>query len=553
MTDTATKPKGKKVRVIPADPHMTKSASDKRNRIIRVAAYCRVSTQEEEQLNSYEVQCRYYREKIQNEPTWKLAGIFADRGISGTSTKKRDEFNKMIRACQRDSIDMIITKSISRFARNTADCLKYVHKLSQLNVVVFFEEQGIKSTDTNAELYITIYGSIAQSESENISKNVSWGLQQRAREGKVSFGYSSFLGYRKGDNGEPEIVPEEAETVRRIYSRYLAGDSLQTIADELTADGIPSPAGKPQWCLGTIKSILTNVKYKGDAILNRTFVHDVLSKKIVINRGERPMIYVENSHEAIIDADTFAKVQKEMARRRGRSDTKRTDLKTKLGKHSSKYALTDILICGECGSAYRRTLWKIRDEYVPVWRCIGRLNKHKTCFHSPTMYEDSLHEAIMEAVKLAALQNMDLLDQLKRHICMGLSEDFCEDRTLEIRVRLAEIDAEFNELLNGIDSAISTEDYDDSAMRRLMEEKHSLEDELASYADDSQRQASRLDDILTVVEGIHNHPLPFNDPLIYQMLDTVTVESADRIKVLFRGGLEIEQAVYRKRKKDSAD
>ena len=503
--------------------------------------------------NSYEVQCRYYKEKIGNEPSWKYAGIYADKGISGTSTKKRDAFNRMIRACQRGSIDMIITKSISRFARNTADCLKYIHKLNRLNVVVFFEEQGFRSTDPNAELFITIYGSLAQSESENISKNVIFGLQQRAREGKVSFGYSSFLGYRTGENSEPEIVPEEAETVRRIYARYLAGDSLKTIAEELTADGIPSPAGKPQWYVGTIKSILSNVKYKGDALLNRTYVQDVLSKKVVVNRGERPMIYVENSHPAIIDAETFARVQTEMARRCGRSDTNRTDLKTKLGKHSSKYALTDILICGECGSAYRRVIWTIKGEHVPVWRCIGRLNKVKTCRHSPTMYEEPLQEAIMEAIKLAALQNTDLLDQLKRHISMGLSEDSGKDRSLEIQVRLVEIDAEFKELLSRISSDDCIEDFDDSEMRRLMEEKHKLEEELESNTGSSQSPTSRLDDILTVVEGIQNRPMPFDDPMIYQMLDTVTVEAEDRIRVLFRGGLEIEQKVYQERRRGSAD
>ena len=210
----------------------------------RVAAYCRVSTQQEEQINSYEVQTRYYTEKINAEPKWKLVKIFADKGISGTSTKHRDEFNKMIRMCKRGRIDMIITKSISRFARNTVDCLKYVRLLKDINVDVFFEEQGIHSIEKGSEFYITVYGSIAQSESENISANVRWGKEQSAREGNVSSHYKNFLGYRKGDDGNPEIVPEEAEIIRYIYERFLAGDSYQTIINNLQDRNILTPGGK---------------------------------------------------------------------------------------------------------------------------------------------------------------------------------------------------------------------------------------------------------------------------------------------------------------------
>ena len=195
-------------------------------RVLRVAAYCRVSTKQEEQLNSYENQVQHYTERINSENGWTLEGIYADKGISGTSVKNRDEFNRMIRRCKQGKIDMIITKSIARFARNTVDCLKYVRLLNDLGVDVYFEEQGIHSNQPGAEFYITIYGSIAQSESENISANIKWGKAQSAKEGKVIFQYKNFLGYRKGEDGQPEIVPEEAETIRLIYDRFLAGDSL---------------------------------------------------------------------------------------------------------------------------------------------------------------------------------------------------------------------------------------------------------------------------------------------------------------------------------------
>ena len=185
-------------------------------RVLRVAAYCRVSTKQEEQLNSYENQVQHYTKRINSENGWTLEGIYADKGISGTSVKNRDEFNRMIRRCKQGKIDMIITKSIARFARNTVDCLKYVRLLNDLGVDVYFEEQGIHSNQPGAEFYITIYGSIAQSESENISANIKWGKAQAAREGKVVFRYKNFLGYRKGEDGQPEIVPEEAETIRFI-------------------------------------------------------------------------------------------------------------------------------------------------------------------------------------------------------------------------------------------------------------------------------------------------------------------------------------------------
>lgn len=308
--------------------------------LLRVAAYCRVSTKQEEQLNSYENQVEHYTHRINSEKDWQLEGIYADKGISGTSVKKRDEFNRMIHRCKQGKIDMIITKSIARFARNTVDCLKYVRTLKDLGVDVYFEEQGIHSNQPGAEFYITIYGSIAQSESENISANFKWGKAQSAKEGKVNFHYQNFLGYRKGTAGKPEIVPEEAETIRLIYGLFLAGNSLSGIAHELEKRGILSPAGKEKWQLSTVRSILSNEKYKGDAIINKTYITDCISKKVRANNGERPKYYVENSHPAIIDSVTFSRVQEELARRSGKHKVKQVGTKTEQGKYSSKYALT---------------------------------------------------------------------------------------------------------------------------------------------------------------------------------------------------------------------
>ena len=511
----------------------------------RVAAYCRVSTQQEEQINSYEVQTRYYTEKINAEPKWKLVRIFADKGISGTSTKHRDEFNKMIRMCKRGRIDMIITKSISRFARNTVDCLKYIRLLKDINVDVFFEEQGIHSIEKGSEFYITVYGSIAQSESENISANVRWGKEQAAREGKVSFQYKNFLGYRKGADGNPEIVPEEAETIRYIYRRFLAGDSYQTIMENLQNKNILTPSGKTTWRYGTLHSILTNERYMGDAVINKTYTVDCISKKTKRNNGERAKYYVENNHPAIIDRVTFGKVQEEVARRSGLQKVKQVGTKTELGKYSSKYALTELLVCGECGTPYRRCTWTSCGNKRIVWRCISRLDYgKKRCHDSPTMGEEELHRAIMRAVQTVAMQNIKLLQTLKSHIATTVKCDDSEDKKLEIKVRLAEINEEFQKAM----SLVSVDDDNnvviEQRLTELIMERDMLNKELAKYAENENSSAqSKINEIVRLTDILENQPMQFNDELVRQILQCVVVESKDLIKVIFNDGTEIDQPI----------
>ena len=537
----------KVVRVIPATVNPQEKLKSE-YRQIRVAAYCRVSTKQEEQLNSYDVQVKFYTEKIQSEPKWSLVGIFADKGITGTSVKKRDEFNRLMRLCKRGKVDMIITKSISRFSRNTVDCLKYVRMLRELNIDVFFEEQGIHSIDPGAEFYITIYGSIAQSESENISANVKWGKAQSAREGKVPFNYKRSIGYRKGEDGNPEIDPEQAAVVKLIYERFLAGDSFGGIAAYLAERNIPSPCGKEVWGNGTIKSILSNEKYKGDAILNKTFTVDCLTKKVKVNNGERQKFYVENNHPVIIDSATFARVQEELARRAGKRKVKQKGTTTEQGKYSSKYALTELLICGECGTPYRRCTWTASGKKKIVWRCINRLDfGKKYCHNSPTIEESVLQEAIMEAIKNTAQRNTELLATLKLHIGMGLESMETEDRSLAIQVRIAEINAEFKELLETISADTADISYYEQRMGELSVEKQSLEAELKQYADAQERRdaaKSRMDEIAAVIDALANHPMTFDDRLVRQVLECVIVESKDVIKVVFKGGMEIFILLY---------
>ena len=515
-------------------------------RAIRVAAYCRVSTKQEEQLNSYENQVKHYTDRINAEPGWILEGIYADKGITGTSYKKRDEFNRMIRRCKQGKIDMIIVKSIARFARNTVDCLKFVRMLRDLDVDVYFEEQGIHSNQPGAEFYITIYGCIAQSESENISANVRWGKAQSAKEGNVPFHYKNFLGYRKGADGKPEIDPDEAEIVRFIYDRFLAGDSLGGIAQKLEDLQIPSPSGKPKWQFSTIQSILTNEKYKGDAIINKTYIKDCISKKVMINNGDRPKYYVENNHPAIIDSLTFSRVQEEIARRNSKKKVKQKGSKTEQGRYSSKYALTELLVCGECKTPYRRCTWTISGQKKIVWRCISRLDfGKKYCHNSPSIEESVLHRAIMRAIMDTALKNSDVLKMLKLHIGMGFEENTTEDNALNIQVRIAEIDAEFKAMLSGV-SSDTVDAFDDAKASALITEKSELQKQLEQLQEIHQKRINtkhRLDDIYTILDGLKNRPMEYDDQMVRQILECVTVDSKEQITVIFIGGLKIKQSL----------
>ena len=536
----------KRVRTIPATVQPLNVYSTE-YLLKRVAAYCRVSTKQEEQLNSYETQVRYYTDRINREPGWKLAGIYADKGITGTSMKKRDEFNKLIRQCKRGKMDMIIVKSISRFARNTLDCLKITRMLRELKVDVYFEEQNLHSIDPSSEFYISIYGSVAQSESENISHNVAWGKARSAKDGNVFFAYKSFLGYRRGADGKPEIDPEQANTVRRIYDHFLAGNSLQQIANGLTADGIPTPMGRTVWQASVVQSILSNEKYKGDALLGKTYVEDCISKKVKVNAGERPQYYVENNHPAIIDAATFSRVQEELARRASKRKVKQTGTTTEQGKYCGKYALTELLICGECGTPYRRCTWTVGGKKRIVWRCINRLDYGKKyCHHSPTMEEAPLQNAIMDAVLKTAQIDPNILQTLKQHIRLGLGAGAGEDKSVEIQIRIAQIDQEFKSLLNSVTAENQQELLTDPRITDLMTEKRQLEKELAEYAAAEQHRqntASRLDNIFTILDGMKNHPLTYDDAVIRQILQCVIVESKEKIKVVFIGGMEVETEV----------
>ena len=352
MTEAATG--GTRVRMIPATVRRCAVARPLTERL-RVAAYARVSTDDEEQQTSYEAQVDYYTKKIRENPEWIFVEVYADEGITGTSTKRRKNFNRMIDDAMAGMIDRIITKSVSRFARNTVDTLTTVRKLKEKGVGVTFEKENIDTLDSKGELFITIMSSLAQEESRSISENVTWGWRKRIADGKVSVAYSHFLGYEKGPDGNMQIVEEEAKVVREIYAMFLDGKTPSGIAAALTKRSVPTPAGKATWQASTVKSILSNEKYRGDALLQKTFTVDFLTKKAKVNEGEAPQYYVENSHPAIVSAEVFELVQAELAKRRQRG-----------GRTSAVTPFSGRLVCGECGAYFGSKVWHSTDAYRSV-------------------------------------------------------------------------------------------------------------------------------------------------------------------------------------------
>ena len=333
------------------EPHKSTLVDREKYRQTRVAAYCRVSTDSEEQLTSYKTQKKVYTDMIAARKDWSLVDIYADEGISGTLAEKRPRFKKMIEDCLAGKIDYIVTKSVSRFARNTVECLDYVRMLKSRGIGILFEEQNIDTLKSDSELYLVIYAGFAQAESESISKNITWSKRKNFEEGKVSLQYKKMLGYRKGEGGEPEIVPEEAKLVERIFDLYIAGETPLSISEILQVEN-PAFDGKHfTYGKGMIEGILFNVKYCGDAILQQSVTVDPIMKKRKKNTGEALMYYVQNSHPAIVTREKFNKAQEERARRRTFAPKSQKAAITATGKYS-RYALSQVLICAECGSPF---------------------------------------------------------------------------------------------------------------------------------------------------------------------------------------------------------
>lgn len=541
---TATKISKKNITVMSPPKAMTVDKEKYHQK--RVAAYCRVSTDSEEQLTSYTTQKKVYTEMIAARPDWELAGIYADEGISGTRADKRPQFQKMIKDCFAGKIDYIVTKSVSRFARNTVDCLEHVRILKNRGIGIFFEEQNIDTLSIDSELYLVIYAGFAQSESESMSKNITWAYRKRFEDGKVLMQYKSMLGYRKGADGEPEIVPEEAKIVTRIFDMFLSGQTVRAISEQLRSEKIHIPGKNFSFSHVMVYNILRNEKYCGDSILQKTITVDCISKTRRDNMGEAPMYYVQNSHPAIISRETYHMTQAEIARRKTLAPASEKKAVTVAGKYS-KYALSEVLVCGECGSRYRRVTWTSGGKRV-VWRCSNRLeNGKKYCKMSLTVKEESLHAAIVRAInKFNSQDHAAYLALMKATIGEALG---IQAETAEIDELKRRIDALNQKMVSIIQKAARDgEDIEEHESEfKEMAESIALFKQRISVLEQAKRtdaeMSERMAKIQEIIDERQAHQDVYDDSIVRQMIECIKVFSNGNIEVYFGGGNCIHETI----------
>ncbi len=419
------------------------------------------------------------------------------------------------------------------------DCLKYVRLLKSLGIGVVFEKENINTLTESSEFILALHSSFAQAESESISKNVSLGVQMAFREGKVRYQFKHWLGYRKGADGKPEIIPEEAETVRLIFDLYLDGGTVRDIAERMIAEGRKNAVGDVSWNHNTIRSILTNEKYTGDALLQKTYTVDCISHRQKKNNGEKAMYLVTDAHPAIIDRDTFNLVQQEIARRASKRKVS-SNAVSEQGKYSGKFALTELLICGECGTPYRRCSWNIRGNKRKVWRCLSRLeNGKKYCHQSPTLDEEKLQRAIVRTINTYFDCGEELADILRRNTAVVMGGQSCaEFRSLE--ARLAEIDKTRSECIEAITSGAVSEDALDDKFQQLYEEEERLTKWLDDLRSEQHEDANaQLEAAVQEIESTQFRLESYHDVLVRKLIECIRVLDAEHIQIIFKGGTEV--------------
>ncbi len=543
--------KKKNISLIPSKPEYDRSIKPQ-FKALRVAAYCRVSTTLEQQESSYEAQVSYYTEKIKSNPNWKLAGVYADDGKSATNTKKRDDFNAMIEDCMAGKIDMVITKSVSRFARNTVDSLQNIRKLKEKNIAVFFEKEGVNTLEGTGELLITILSSQAQEESRNLSENTRWGLVRRFENGVVSVNHNKFLGYTKDKNGELVIVPEEAELVRRIFRLYLEGNSVIQIKKTLELEGITTVTGGTKWWDSTITKMLSNEKYMGDVLQQKTYTIDFLTKKRVKNDGIVPQYYIEDDHEAIIPKELYYQVQEEKARRASLSKTAaarraKQEQEKEKSKYSSKFALSDIMVCKECGQPYRRQIWSKYGQKIAVWRCENRLkNGTKNCRHSPTFKENILHEAIMAAINSVVENRSEFVGAFRENVIRVIGSYSTRNVDTEYDGQIEKLQGEMLALIEeNAKQGTITEDFD-GQYHRIAEQINVLKQkklELVREQKKAENFQKRLDDMDACLKKSTCEVGEFDNDLVRRLLQNIKAVKEDLIEIQFKSGIVMSQRV----------
>lgn len=521
----------KTVTTIPATLTRFTAAPLNQVRKRRTAGYARVSTDSEEQQTSYEAQVDYYTNYIKSRDDWEYVGVYTDDGISATSTAKREGFKRMIADALDGKIDLIVTKSVSRFARNTVDSLTTVRQLKEKGIEIYFEKENIWTLDSKGELLITIMSSLAQEESRSISENCTWGQRKRFADGKVTVPFNRFLGYDRGEDGNLVVNPEQAATVRRIYSMFLQGMTPFGIARKLTTDGVLSPGGKERWSAGSVRSILTNEKYRGDALLQKSYTVDFLTKKKKPNEGEIPQYYVENNHQAIIQPEVFDMVQRELARRgQNRSH------------HSGVHLFSGKIKCGQCGSWYGSKVWHSTDKYrCTIWQCNHKFNGDEKC-GTPHLTEEEVQRYYLSAVNKLLTDRDDIIGTFELAKSAAFDTTALAAERDELQSELLVVSELLQQCIQeNAHVALDQTEYQkryDGLTERFNKTKSRLDTVTATISDKQARQATIeafLDELrrLDVVTE-------FQPALWYSLVDFMTVYSKDDVRVTFKDGTEIQ-------------
>lgn len=522
----------KRITVIPASINILAKSAEHSLKKRRVAGYARVSTDSDEQYTSYEAQVDFYTKFIKERADWSFVRVYTDEGISGTNTRRREGFNEMIADALDGKIDLIVTKSVSRFARNTVDSLVTIRKLKEKGVEVFFQKENIWTMDSKGELLITIMSSLAQEESRSISENVTWGQRKRFADGKVSLPYGRFLGYAKGADGLPQVVEEEAEVVRYIYRLFIRGKTPHGIAKILTAEGIQTPAGQKKWHGTTVQSILMNEKYKGSALLQKTFTVDFLQKKLKINEGEVPQYYVENSHDAIIDPREWDAVQTELARRQ------------KLGgRYRGTSIMASRMVCADCGSFFGEKVWHSNSRYQKtILRCNSKYKGEQVC-STPTLSEVDVKKRFLTLYNTLLLQKEVLLDD-----CESIRDTLTDCSAIEKRMNTLQQEMEVvAELIQRCVEENSTIAMDqDEYAERYNGYVDQYEKAKEAYTDLARQKEAKLvkrnamDTFITSLSERAEPIVEFDDLLWVILVEQVIVHHDGRLTFCFHSGMEFE-------------
>lgn len=517
----------KKVRTIPATLNRFNSEPVAVLRKRKVAGYARVSTDSEEQATSYDAQMTYYKGYIESRDDWEFVDMYSDEGITATNTKRREGFNRMIEDALAGKIDLIITKSVSRFARNTVDSLTTIRKLKEKGIEVYFEKENIWTLDAKGELMITIMSSLAQEESRSISENTTWGKRKQFADGKGSVAYSRFLGYDK----DFVIDEEQADSVRLIYKLFISGYSLYAITKELVKRGIKSPSGNDRWHISTVKSILTNEKYRGDALLQKQYTTDFLQKTRKTNNGEVPQYYVEEHHEAIIPPTQFDFVQAELARRE------------KGGRYSGVSIFSNRIKCGCCGGWYGSKVWHSNSKYRKVvYRCNRKYDKGTEPCTSRHLTEDEIKQIFLQALNTLVDAKEETIQNLRGLMDMVCRTDDLESEQLTLEQELGIIAEKLNSLIQeNARVAQDQEEYrqKEEMLRTLYAEKHERYQELEMLIQDRNSSREIFTNFINRLHDLTGEQTEFRDELWGGLVDHIRVNDRENCTVVFRGGIEI--------------